>query len=176
VSISAAAERLRAAAREFGAHPDNPEGAVIDAMAEALIAFEEKLDATRGLPVDQLRDDFRRFAFGALNDAAKAFVRAQQWRTLIIAGGAVAIALVAGAGGGFLAGYEAAGRASALAAADIRPAFESGLGGAEWLAAMVRNNDPTQLAAACRASTYSAAGGRACRVNLWIARTEPNGS
>lgn len=173
MSISEAAARLRAAAREWGARPDHPEGVVIDAMVDTVTAFEEKLDATRGLPVEQLRADFRRFAFAALNDAAQAFVRAQEWRTLMIAGGAVAIALVAGAGAGFLAGYEAAGQAAALAAADVRPAFQSGLGGAEWLTTMVRNNDLAQLAASCRASTYSTGGGDACRISIWTGRRVP---
>ena len=57
--------------------------------------------------------------------------------------------------------------------ADVRPAFRSGLGGAEWLAAMVQNNDLAQLAAACRASAYSTAAGDACRVSLWTGRQAP---
>jgi hypothetical protein len=166
-TVKAAADRLRERVRDWGARPDQPEGAVVDALALLLESFEEKLDTTRGLPLDKIAASMRVAAAAGLADAAKAFRRAQDRMAWAIASLTVAVALVAGATGGYAAGYGAAGRRAALDAADLRPAFHTGLVGTDWLASMVRNNDIAQLAAACRSGAYKVGDSEACRIQMW---------
>lgn len=165
--VSDAAEAMLKAAREWGVQPEHPEGAFIDSLANLLRAFEVELHSTRGLPMDKIEAAMRRAATVGMADAAKAFRHSQQRRTMAAICGAVAIALLAGGVAGYAAGYRVAWQAAALDAAELRAAFQSGRGGADWLADVVRNNDPAQLAAACRSSTYQTPNGEACRIQMW---------
>jgi hypothetical protein len=165
--LKTAVERFRVASQEWGARPGTLEGIFIAAASDVIAALE----TTRDLPMDQIRADMRRAASAGLADAAKALRRSQDWRMLAISSCVIVVALVAAAAGGYALGYGAGGQAASLAATDIRGAFQSGPAGAEWLASMVRNNDLSQLAGACSANAYKAAGGQACRVNLWTERT-----
>jgi hypothetical protein len=166
--IAAAATKFQAASLAWGFAPGHPESAWVEAACEFGVAIEEKVDSIGSLPIDQIRSDIHKRAAIGWTEAAKAYQRQQSRRTIaIIAGCVVASALVAG-GMGYAAGWEARGGLAATAAAELLPAFRSGVGGAVWFSRMATNNDLSALESQCQTSRYQQAGGEACSIHLWL--------
>ncbi len=166
-----AADRMRRAAREMGVHEDQPDGVFVQAMTDALVAlvgFEQRLEAHRDLPMEDIERAMRLAARSGLDQAARSLQRHEQRRTLTLMA-AVAFALVTGAfASGFAVGWENAGAEARAAETELRPVFSSGLQGAGWLASLARLNDLGRLESQCRASRYRQAGGEACEVRIWV--------
>lgn len=142
---SASAEAMLKAAREFGVRFDQPDGVFVQAMADAVAAFERKVDTHRDLPVGEITNAMRRAAAAGMEQAARAYQRGQDRRTAAIVIG-TGIAVMLGAfGGGYVTGWEQCSASLDGAAAQI-----------------------SQLASQCSASAYRLDNGTACTIRLWV--------
>ena len=166
--LAAAADRMRRAARDIGVREDQPDGVFVQAMADALAGFEQRLKAHRELPMEDVERATCRAARHGLEQAARSLQRHEQRRTLALMA-AVTFALMVGAfASGFAVGWENAGAEARAAETELRPVFSSGLQGAGWLASLARLNDLSRLESQCRASRYRQADGEACEMRIWV--------
>ena len=122
-------------------------------------------EARRPLTKEELATLERAATRGFANQAA-AFVRAQNLRTALIAGGVLVGGIVLAGGGGYWWGHRSAKAVIAETETGLQTAFQNGPEAArEWWSLMAWN-DPRKALAECKLSVQ--AGRRACQVPLWI--------
>jgi hypothetical protein len=180
--LNAGLDEYLKSVQEFGVKPEHPEGRMLEnvglvqkILGRMLVALDRRLSVFSQMPWDkigqQIDDTLKNRARASFDRAANAFVWRQHLRTTAVIGGAITVALIAGAAVGFLAGRPVGWSEAAAEAADLRPAFQDGVAGAQWLASLVLRNDTAQLAAQCRANPHQAGDGTPyCSINLWTGR------
>ena len=157
-----------------------PMGALAQALG-VLPAFMGRLDGVLDharQPVDpvalersmaQIVERVGRATTHSVNQHMLQMVRAHNFRTLLIYGGAFVGAVVAGIGGGFAWGQASANAAVHETEAQLVQAFQAGPGAAANWANLMRWNDINASLARCTGNMVSASGGRkSCLTPLWI--------